>query len=258
MLNLFKHLLPRARAWQITIEKQLRQFIAGMADGGQDAKEFLELVWLDLFPATTRQLSTWEAQFGLPTNTDLSDTDRRNRLSAAWAAQGGQDPQYIQDTLQEAGFDVYVHEWWVPGTSPPVVRNPGIVFGGQEFGCGDPIMECGETDAECGNSYEALGQTGYALVNKLYTVSGDALERVEYTIPTVKNDWRYCIYLCGENFGDFASIPASRQGEFEDLALKICPAHLWIIVGVTFQTFLADGDDILTEGVSGPQLTEGS
>jgi hypothetical protein len=258
MLSLFKHLLPRAKAWQITVDKQLRQLFEGLSESVEDTSEFLGDIWFDLFPATTRELTAWEAQFGIPTTGDVTDADRRDRLAALWSAQGGQDPRYIQDTLQASGFDVYVHEWWVPGTDPPIARNPGIAFGGQPLACGDSVMECGETVAQCGESWAALGQTGYALVNKLYTSDGTNLERVEYTIPQDQADWPYCLYICGENFGDFAQVSSARQGELEDLILKICPAHLWVIVGITFQTFLADGDDVLTDGVSGPWLTEGS
>lgn len=109
----FQHLLPYAEAWRITIEKQLRQFFQGLADGTQDpAVEFVDLAYLDLFPQETRQLDEWDTQFfGLPR--EGNDQDRRDFLDARWKAQGGQSPRYIQDVLQAAGFNVYVHEWWI-------------------------------------------------------------------------------------------------------------------------------------------------
>jgi len=103
-LNVIKHLLPKARAWSVTIDKQLRQFFEGLASSGDDVKVFLDGVWLDVFPATTRELSAWELQFALK-DTGLSDSARRDRLDATWKAVGGQSPRYIQDTLQANGLD---------------------------------------------------------------------------------------------------------------------------------------------------------
>ena len=60
-LNIYKHLLPRAKAWRLTIEKQLRQFFEGLSTFLADAREFIDLVWLDIFPQQTRELDQWES-----------------------------------------------------------------------------------------------------------------------------------------------------------------------------------------------------
>lgn len=122
MINIFKHLLPRARAWRITIDKTLRKFFEGLTGLISEPRAFFEGVWTDLDPAYTNELDQWENQFALP-DTGLSDDDRRDRLDGAWKAFGGQSPRYIQDTLRGAGFDVYVHEWWW-STVLPVLEIP--------------------------------------------------------------------------------------------------------------------------------------
>ena len=226
--------------------------------------EYFDLIWLDMFPEHTRHLTQWEAQFGL-LKLDLTEQERRDRLAALWAANGGQSPKYIQDTLQAAGFDVYVHEWWeLPLTDPPVARNPFTALGITEYGCGDPQMECGEPFAECGNS---PGQAGYMLVNKLYTATidytglcGDTLAecgeptmecgendgilfiRQGYAPPTDPAKWPYIYYIGGETFGDYAAVPESRRDEFEDLILKISPQHLWIAMLIDYQAFLVEDE----------------
>lgn len=258
MIRLFQHLLPRAAAWSITIDKNLRRLFGVFGDDLSDLREYLELIWFDLFASTTREITMWEAQFGLP-DADLDDAARRSRLDATWKATGGQSPRYIQDTLQAAGFPVYIHEWWVPGTDPPVARNPNVLFGEQLFGCGDAIMECGEDEAQCGNGYAAVSVPGYALVNKLYYVSGDELVRVEYALDLAEEQFPFCFYVGGETFGDLAVLPASRKEEFEDLLLKICPAQQWIIILVDFTVYLIEGStgDRLIEGSTSDILTEG-
>lgn len=267
-LRIFKHLLPNARAWRITVDKKLRQFFDGLTGLGSDARQFFDEVWLDTFPETTRELSAWETQFGLR-GTGLSDQGRRDRLAAAWKALGGQDPRYIQDTLQANGFDVFIHEWWVPGTEPApgvkqcvtprnpftVLRNDNIVSG-LTMTCGNPAATCGNPAATCGSSSEPVG---YPLVNKiLRSVSKykatcgnpavtcgnpevtcgnfEIFHEVEkrYSIPLDPLKWPYFLYIGGEVFGTSAQINTQRKNEFEALCLKICPAQQWLGIIVEY------------------------
>ena len=266
--NLFKHLLPNARAWRLTTDKRLREFFEGLSALGDNAKEFLDLVWSDLNPQVTRELDAWEDQFAL-SDTGISEQERRDRLDATWKALGGQDPRYIQDILQANGFNVYVHEWWDPGTEPLVgvklcvtPRNP-ILYLRREFTgvkllveCGELDAECGEPTAECGNSNTPLG---YPLVNKVFETVPDIItlcgeptaecgdptiecggyfafreEPINYIVPSDPTKWPYFLYIGGEVFGDQATVPLTRRNEFEDLCLKICPAQQWLGILVTY------------------------
>lgn len=264
-LRIFKHLLPRAHAWAIIIDKQLRQFFAGLAAAlGDASKLFLDLIFLDLLPQETRALREWETTWALPLVEGLTEQQRRDRLAGQWAALGGQSPRYIQDTLQAAGFDVYVHEWWVPGSEPPVgvkacatPRNPSTVLFSssaalqQTIECGEPLAACGEPTAEAGNVTSSLG---YPLVNKIFesvstlnvlcgeplavcgepsaesggSTGGAGQNPVVYTLPTDPEKWPYILYIGAATFGDLAAIPSERRNEFENLCLKVCPAEQWL------------------------------
>ena len=267
-LDMFKHLLPRAKAWSMTVNKQLREFFEGLTGNNEDVKDFYDNVYLDLFPQTTRELDAWEAQFGL-NNSTLTEQGRRDRLEATWQAVGGQDPRYLQDTLQASGFDVYLHEWWVPGSEPAVgvkecviARNPFLVLEDTGLsviyivGCGEPLAECGEVDAEAGN---AIDPQGYALVNKIlmtvrnYIVGcGEPLAECgevdaeagnysgfidvikEYPLPVDADKWRYFLYIGGAIYGDLAQVDVARKEEFEELCLKICPNQQWLGIMVEY------------------------
>lgn len=267
-LRMFKHLLPRARAWRVTIDKTLRRFFEGLAGVGADVRSFLDLVWLDLFPETTRELSEWEKQFGLR-DTALTEAQRRDRLAATWRALGGQDPRYIQDTLRDNGFDVYVHEWWEPGTEPQpgtkgtaTARNP-LMWLRREFTGVTLLVECGEALAQCGEDFAQAGNglepRGYPLVNKVLETQADILplcgeelaqagedsalcgnytnfvDRIKsYVVPSDPAKWPYFLYIGGETFGDLASIESKRRDEFEALCLKICPAQQWLGILVEY------------------------
>ena len=53
--------------------------------------------------------------------------------------------------LQGAGFPVFVHEWWTPGSDPVVARNPNLVI--RDDGTAvDYQFELGTTAAELGGS----------------------------------------------------------------------------------------------------------
>jgi uncharacterized protein YmfQ (DUF2313 family) len=267
-LDIFKHLLPDARAWNLSTDKQLRQFFDGLGVAGSDAKTFIDDVYDDIDPAKTTQLSEWEAQFNLP-DTGLTDQERRDRLDGAWKLTGGQDPDYLQNTLRDAGFDVYVHEWWEPGTEPAVdvkacttPRNPlvnlrrsatSITYVAE---CGEAVAECGEVEAEAGNTDTPAG---YPLVNKLTITERDILVLagesnvqcgeadaicgnyiqfvdtvLDYVVPFDQDKWPYFLYIGGQTFGDLATVDQKRRDEFEALCLKICPAQQWLGIMVNY------------------------
>lgn len=269
IFNAFSHLLPNAKAWRLSKNKRLTQFFEGLSNALEDFRAFFDDLWFDIFPETTRQLDEWEQQFALP-NTGLSEQARRDRLTATWRAQGGQDPDYIQTVLRDAGFDVYVHEWWEPvagrsggsvnGDVTPVVRDPFLylwdgVSARQFVGCGHDSMMCGGDDAFVGSQ---LDPPGYPLVNRilqnttrsigcgsdLMFCGGDSAQAGsaeitlaqprQYSIPPDPDKYPYFLYIGGQTFPDVAEIPASRQTEFEDLCLKIAPLEQWLGMLVTY------------------------
>lgn len=254
-LRIFQHLLPNAKAWRITVNKQLRQFFEGLTGLVSDVRNFIDLIWLDIFPQETRELDKWEAQFGLP-NTVIDEQERRDRLDATWKALGGQSPRYIQDTLQAAGFDVYVHEWWqlpVIGGNP-IPRNP-LTYLNDGTGSIQYVMNDGAVASNDGNPEAndgaSVGPTGFPLVNKIIsptvTTASDgyigmndgaviALDGVQitayspkqYVVPSDQTKWPYFLYIGGQAFPDHAIVQSSRRNEFETLCLKICPTQQWL------------------------------
>jgi len=267
-LNIFKHLLPKSRAWNITPDKNLRNFFDGLTGTNEDVKKFYDDIYEDIFPQTTSQLDLWENQFALG-EAGLTDQERRDRLDGTWKELGGQSPSYIQNILRDRGFDVYIHEWWEPGTEPTVgikqcvtPRNPvtvldneytNVILGVQ---CGEETAQCGEAFAQCGNQIDPKGTL---LVNKIlrtrpnYTIAcgeADAQcgeedaqcgnfnayidDTIRYIVPKDSNTWSYFLYIGDSIFGDLASIPSSRKNEFEELCLKICPTQQWLGILVEY------------------------
>lgn len=238
-MNMFKHLLPTGRAWNLTAEKPLKAFFRCLDVLRVDAVNYFNLLYLDINPKTTRLLEQWEEQFGLSKGY-LTEAQRRERVAAAWRDVGGQSPAYIQEVLRNNGFDVYIHEWFDPADRPAVgqkqhvtPRNPLSIMSAQYaevlpvVDCGEPLALCGEEFAHAGNY---LGLLGYPLVNKFVY---DA-DKYGYTVPIDPAYWYHFFYVCGPNFGDVAQVEATRRAEFEALILKIKPAHLWAGVIVRY------------------------
>lgn len=260
-LRVFEHLLPRSRTWRLTPGKVLTALFDGLQGVGVDARTFFDLIWSDLDPSQTRELDAWESQFALGNSASLTETERRDRLDAAWKTLGGQDPRYIEDTLRANGFDVYVHEWWEPSSRPAVgvqacaiPRNPNVYLaGGQSLNvqAGELSAQAGEPFAQAGNSFTPEG--GYALATKLFdtepdfiTFAGeDFMEAGEdvalagnylgfrevlktQPIPTDPAKWPFFLYIGAQTFGLNATVPLDRRDEFENLCLRIKPGHVWL------------------------------
>lgn len=226
--RILQHLWPISRAFDTTKQdKQFTEFNQALTFLGEESKRFTDDVYGDLFPTTTRELDSWEQQWNLPFNSALTEQERRDRLASAWSSLGGQSPRYIQDTIQGAGFtNVFIHEWWDLAQLPAAVaHDPNLILQGDQdllvniitftvkdfiTGLDEAIMECGETPAQ-------LGQYTQFIFSEFV-----------YEIPNNPALYPYFLYFGAETFPTRATVPASREAEFKELLLKICPAQQWL------------------------------
>jgi hypothetical protein len=249
-LRVYQHLLPDSEAWRLVQGKLLTKFFEGLTNLPSDARIFVDQVYGDLFPDSTRELAEWEYQFGLTASDD--EDARRLQIDAAWKALGGQSPRYLQDVMQAAGFPVYVHEWWASGP-PWVARDPRDYTEtpriGSDIQCGEAIAQCGEPTAQC-NRFLA-NEPGY-IVNLNLT------REAPPGIPSNPTKWPFFLYWGAETFGVRAAVPASRRAEFERLLLKICPTHLWLVTLVDFYELepLIDTDGSILLDTDGSHLLD--
>lgn len=233
-LRIYQHLLPTGAAWRLGFQKQLTKFFDGLTGLPSDARVYADGVYQDLFPATTRDLALWEAEFGLVA--DPSDSVRRLNLAAAWKATGGQSPSYIQGVLQAAGFALYVHEWWTSGP-PYVARDPRSYTSLPRIG----TYECTgaaflSAQPECTpSSIAGQPQCDNFLSNEVgYLVNLDLSRRPPPRVPDDPATWPYFIYLSAASFPTPVNIPASRRAELERLVLKLRPTQQWVVMLVNY------------------------
>lgn len=233
--RVLQHLLPRARAWSLVVDKTLRRFFLGLAEQPTETKTYLDEGYLDIFPETTRLLNEWEKQFGLELsdlNTPSEVTAGRLALAAEWQATGGQSPGYIQGVLQTAGFPVYVHEWWDPGTGdardPRAYTNQPLIgiyqcTGNDEFGYTFP------SQPQCSALPSQPQCNGFLANDTFYLVNKDLTRRPPPRIPDDPDTWPYFLYIGAESFPGLVVIDPARRDEFERLLLKLRPTQNWIV-----------------------------
>lgn len=238
MLRLLQHLLPRALAWQSTTPtgerapaKRLRQYLEGLGGFAAQVVAFVDLVYLDLWPTSTRELAAWEKQFAL--GAGGSDLQRRAKLAVEWGMQGGQSPDYIERTLHAAGFTtVFVHEWWHTHPEPPpfTARDPRLYVRQPLLG----VYQCEATAPwECFDPAPGDPLAPHCddtLANDPgYLVNLDLTRRAPPPVPDDPATWPYFLYLGGETFPSLAPVLASRVAELKELILRIAPAQQWIV-----------------------------
>lgn len=232
-LRVFQHLLPRGTAWRLTITKTLRKFFEGLTTAPAAARDFVDEVHRDAFPATTRELAEWENQFGIvPQGNDAA---RRLELAAHWAAQGGQDPKYLQDTLQAAGFPLYIHEWWSSGP-PYVARDPRDYTVQPLIGSYQCTGAAFLADQpQCTGSGSTQPQCNAFLVNEPgYIVNRDLTPRAPPPVPDDPAFWPYFLYFGAATFPNKVTLAIGQREALERLVLKICPMQQWLVMRVDY------------------------
>lgn len=254
--NLFKYLLPKADAFKIFIQKPLTKFFEGLTALPDDFRTFIENIYMDLFPNSTRSIELWEEQFGIR-NPSSDMVIRKSTIDLAWKLKGGQSANYLQEKLIEAGFtELLVHEN-NPEADPDNFLSD--VF----------LMTCGNSWAVCGNDDAFAGKTGgYVLANGYLPAASDVrdflavcggnmwtptycdqteavcgyfeqyiLEPKTYPIPNDPDIWGAIFFIGGEvtrdpvthKITDIAKVVISvdRRQELENLILKIKPVQTW-------------------------------
>lgn len=211
-------------------------------------------------PFTTPLLSDLEREYGVPTDTRLSDAVRRETLAALVYGLGNNtgSKDNLQNALQAAGFDVQVHEN-SPAVDPDIFLNsvPLMVAGGDNAFAGYEPLAGPPSTAVAGLTggyllvngrqytqrpeYDAIAGGDYMFAGNGNAVAGRYIgliqDEIIYTIPDDPNAWPFFFFVGGDATRDpgtgeltgilKADIPAERQTDFERLILKYKPIHTW-------------------------------
>lgn len=158
---------------------------------------------------TEQDAELWEFRLGLITNTSVDLELRKQAIARKLGhpnnIRARQHPLFIESQLQQAGFDVYVHENVQPYQTPEDILaiSPG------ELEHGD-ATEHGQSTEHGGGNFEVIA---------------NSIEQIEnYSFGSSDNLWA-TFFLGGQNLGDFTNVPSQRLKEFKELVIKLKPAH---------------------------------
>jgi len=158
--------------------------------------------------------SLWEYRLGIPYNSTLTLVQRRNNIYIAMAFPQNilarQHYLYIQQSLQNAGFDVYVYEnIFFDGDGNLYQKTPQDITGGSLVG-----TQYGGT-TQYGGATQYGGSDGSDVI-----ANSDKTE--SYSTGGIL--WP-TFFLAGSTITTFANVPTARQTEYRRLVLKLKPAH---------------------------------
>lgn len=202
--------VPPGPAWEAEEGKDLDLLREGRADNYEIVQDFLAILSDLRNPNKTTILSDLEREYGIPTNTLLTEATRRTRLAELVynrSSDGSEDD--LQAALRNVGFDVYVYQ------NDPAV-DPAI-FLEQQF-----QMVAAGGNAYAGRSDAFAGKTGGELLvngdifttdREFTSVAGGGLyagaghgageydrlliEKKEYDVPDESALWPFVFFVGG-------------------------------------------------------------
>jgi len=220
--TVIKKLLPKGLAFFLKDGTQHQQFIEALGMEPERIKIFFDKVRDSGIPdgnLPTEALPDWETFLGLQQNSSLSDAEKNERIKGKYTAQGGQGPDYLEETLQAAGYPVYVVENPTGADPRPYL---GILIAGPAVYDNKKII------------VSTLGSMTLGS-KKLGEYLGTRVFEIEKTISTDTDTWYDYWFLTGAGgLGNFVNIPIEKKQDFIKQVLQIKPADSWVVAQVNF------------------------
>lgn len=253
----FDSLLPPGAAWSVEQDGDFDKFLDGISENSEVVREFLASLAFIRDCQNTPILSDLEKEYGLQPNGRLSLQERIDRLCAAKTSRSGFGADYMQDKLQQAGFDVQVHINNPPvdpdlflfeafnayfGFETSVFGNENAIFGGvggELIVNGDFYIETIVQSVQFNNEFGVFGNE-----RAIFGFEGGVeRELVEYSVPSDPGYWGLFFFVGGDATRDgsgaltnieAAQIATSRRDEIRRLIIQYKPSHSWAGLIVNF------------------------
>lgn len=210
-------LYPRARAFKITVGSNFDKFHKAIGDVQsslmRDSFRVLDALIPDNANFSADDATFWERVLGLAIDPSISLADRkmaiRRKMAHPLDQICRQNYRFIQKQLQDAGFNVYVHENWFD-------------LGGGTFGTKTPEEIIGPLPTTAYHSttlYHGVTTHGAVFNHKI----ANSLDRDVDASFVIGSNYVSTFYVTGGDIDDFANIPADREKEFRQLILLLKP-----------------------------------
>jgi len=209
----------------------LKRMLIGAADNHQIMRDFLRTMAFLRDPQNTPILSDLEKEYGLRTDTGLTEQERRDKLDAivyAPASSGAAD--YLQDQLHAAGFtDLYVYR-------NDKSNDPGMFYGGPGGEMVTNNKEYDRTITEA-RKYQKLWPHVFFIGGQAFY---DANGRIIHIDPVPISD--------------------ALKPTFREIVLQVRPVHSWCVAVVNDTAFFtfAEADTATTDTSKGFASEDGT
>jgi hypothetical protein len=252
-------LLPEGPIWEAETDEGFDQYLNAKAQNSERVANFTDCLAFIRDPFKTCILSDLEKEYGILTNINLTEQQRRDSLATkVYPNQETGSEDNLQNALRSAGFDVYVHQ------NDPAV-DPAIFLAGEFFMvAGGDNAYAGRSDAFAGKgggdllvngeifeqspSYfaQANGDNMFAGNSQAFSGGFSELRRDEiiYPLPTDPDDWPFVFFVGGEATRDpitgelltiaTAEVPIEREQEFDRIILQRKGLYTWCGLLVDF------------------------
>lgn len=246
IVNLTRMFYPTGRAYNTHSDSNIMKLHSGLSisenQAVSDSLATLDVILPDNDNFTADDASRWEQRLGLITNTAVSLADRKlailRKMNHPGTILARQSAGYLQDQLQLAGFNVYVHE------------NPNGLSIVQLLGYGGFYAQLGDGqlgDFQLGDVYSYYsnlihviqlgdGQLGGYQLNQPF-FNGLIANHIDESLDAnfnigLSNSATFVVG--GPTLGSFANVDVNRKDELRQLILKIKPVQT---VGFLFTNY---------------------
>jgi hypothetical protein len=223
MFEAVKNLFPQGRAFSLFIDNQKRKLIKGLSVLPDNIRHEAELVYMDLFPDTTRFPEKWESVFAVLFQEDEMEK-RRDILDSLWKINnGGQSALFLQEMLQRIDQEILVVEN-IPLRNP---RDSSVV---QMMVCDAEIAVCENEAAVC--DYRIGDESTIPTI-----LQNDSSGL--YSIPNNSQFWEFCVCVCNSvvlnsrnqiMYIEWLDIDRRWKNFIEYLILKLKPAEVTAVM----------------------------
>lgn len=251
-------LLPGGSFWNIKPDGFYDLLFDALAENDDRVVEDLCCLANLRDPFLTPILEDLEKEYGISTDTNLSEEARRQQLaSLVYKGENNGSKDDLQNALVAAGFNVQVHEN-SPAVDPDIFLNsvPLMVANGDNAYAGFFPTTPGVYTSVAGKTGGDLLVNGdifeqrplyTAVANETNVVAGNSAakaglyselvqEPIVYPIPDDPNSWPFFFFVGGDATRDgsgaltaiaSADVPRSQQTQFERIILRYKPIHTW-------------------------------
>lgn len=220
ILKLTKQLYPTGRAFNISFNSLMKKFMYALgkseARAYDDSLSILSQILPDNDDFTAEDATLWENRLNIPVDPPGATLDERKELIARKYAFPGsfiyrQNWRYIEYQLQQAGFNVWVHENRFPDGPGYTYLNPYEI---------EVIQHSTETE----HGYETeMGE------NNLDIIANSADPNESYD-PGIETNYKGAFFIGGETFPDRAIIAPNLMPAFRKLVLTLKPVNTFAIL----------------------------